>query len=107
MASGWTPVGIPVDGMREMYQGLRSMAQEAGRSPDEVELIVRANFTVTDQPLGSGRYIFYGSLDEIKSDVEAVREMGAAEIFFDPSFSPDGASAEGFLARMEQIRELA
>jgi probable F420-dependent oxidoreductase len=106
-ASGWTPVGIPVDGMREMYQGLRSMAQEAGRSPDEVELIVRANFTVTDQPLGNGRYIFYGSLDEIKSDVEAVREMGAAEIFFDPSFSPDGASAEGFLARMEQIRELA
>jgi probable F420-dependent oxidoreductase len=106
MANGWTPVGIPVDGMKQMYEGLRSMAKEAGRNPDEMELVVRANFTMSDEPLGDGRFIFYGSPDEIKSDIEAVREMGAAEILFDPSFSPDGQSTEGFLSRMEQIREL-
>ena len=93
--------------MKEMYEGLRSMAKEAGRSPDDVGMIVRANITVTDEPIGDDRFIFYGSLDEIKSDVEAVREMGAAEILFDPSFSPDGTTVEGFLSRMEQMRELA
>ncbi len=77
MADGWTPVGIPIDGMKQMYEGLRSMAKEAGRNPDE-----------------------------IKADIEATRELGAAEIFFDPSFSPDGESVEGFLSRMEQIREM-
>lgn len=107
MADGWTPAGIPLDGMKEMYEGLRSMAKEAGRNPDDVGMIVRANITVTDGPIGDDRFIFYGSLDEIKSDVEAVREMGAAEILFDPSFSPDGTTVEGFLSRMEQMRELA
>ncbi len=108
VANGWTPAGIPLDGMKEMYQGLRSMAQEAGRNPDDVELIVRANITVMDEPLGGDdRFIFYGSLDEIKSDIEAVRDMGAAEIIIDPSFSPDGATADGFLSRMEQMKELA
>ena len=107
MADGWTPVGIPIDGMKQMYEGLRSMAKEAGRNPDEIEMIVRANFTMTDEPLGEQRpYPFYGSADEIKADIEATRELGAAEIFFDPSFSPDGESVEGFLSRMEQMREM-
>ena len=107
LADGWTPVGIPLDGMKEMYEGLRSMAREAGRNPDDVELIVRANFTLSDEPLGDERFVFYGSSDEIKSDIEAVREMGAAEIILDPSFSPDGTSVKGFLSRMEQVKELA
>jgi hypothetical protein len=51
--------------------------------------------------------VFYGSSDEIKSDIAAVREMGAAEIILDPSFSPDGNSVDGFLSRMEQMKELA
>lgn len=107
MANGWTPVAIPIDGMKQMYEGLRSMAKEAGRNPDEIEMIVRANFTITDEPVGDQRpYPFYGSVDEIKADIEATRELGAAEIFFDPSFSPDGESVEGFLSRMEQMREL-
>ncbi len=106
MANGWTPVGIPIDGMKQMYEGLRGMAQEAGRNPDEVEVVVRANITFTDEPLGDGRWPFYGSREEIKGDIEATREMGAAEILFDPSFSPEGQSTEGFLSRMEQVREM-
>jgi probable F420-dependent oxidoreductase len=105
-ANGWTPVGIPVDGMQQMYDGIRGMAKEAGRNPDEIDLVVRANFTITDQALGEDRFIFYGSRNEIKSDIDAVRALGASEVIFDPSFSPDGQSVEGFLTRMEQIREM-
>lgn len=107
MAEGWTPVGIPPGGMKQMYEGVRGMAQEAGRDPADVELVVRANFTFTDEPLAEdGRFPFYGSRDQIKTDIAATREAGAAEIIFDPSFSPDGLSVEGFLSRMEQIREM-
>lgn len=106
MADGWTPVGIPIDGMKQMWEGIRGMAKEAGRNPEALELVVRANLTITDSPLGDGRFIFYGSADEVKADIEAVREMGADEIIVDPSFSPDGHSTDGFLSRMEQVREM-
>ena len=107
MANGWNPAGVPVDGMKQMMEGIKGMAQEAGRDPSDVALVVRANLLVTDEALGEDRWIFTGSTDQIKADIAATREMGAAELFFDPTFSPDGVSVEGFLSRMEQIRELA
>ena len=107
MANGWNPAGVPVDGMKQMMEGIKGMAQEAGRDPSDVALVVRANLLVTDEALGEDRWIFTGSTDQIKADIAATRELGAAELFFDPTFSPDGVSVEGFLSRMEQIRELA
>ncbi len=106
MANGWFPGGMPPDALRPMIAGLRDMAQEAGRDPNELEVIVRANLEVTEQPLQGERYLCVGSPDQIKADIAAARELGVAELHFDPSFSPDGASVEGFLSRMEQIREL-
>ena len=106
MANGWFPVGVPLDGMKEMMAGIRGMAQQAGRDPAEVEVIVRAHPVVTEEPLGDQRFMFSGSPDEIKADIAATRELGVAELFFDPTFSPDGASVDGFLSRMEKMREL-
>ena len=107
MANGWLPAGLRADGMKQMMEGIRGMAQEAGRDPSEVVLVVRANLLVTDEALGEDRWIFTGSSEQIKADIAATREIGAAELHFDPSFSPDGTSVEGFLSRMEQMRELA
>lgn len=107
LANGWNPAGVPVDGMRQMMGALKDMARQAGRNPEEMELVVRANLVVTERPLGDQRWIFSGSLDEVKADIAASRDLGAAEIFFDPTFSPQGTSLSGFLATMEQMRELA
>ncbi|MCH7577331.1 MAG: TIGR03619 family F420-dependent LLM class oxidoreductase [Chloroflexi bacterium] len=107
MANGWLPAGLPPDAMKQMIAGLSDMAQQAGRDPNELEVVVRANILVTDEALGEDRWIFTGSSEQIKSDIAATREVGVAEIHFDPSVSPDGVSVEGFLSRMEQMRELA
>jgi len=104
MADGWTPVGIPMEGMQPMMDGLKAMAKEAGR---DVKVAVRANVNITDDDQGEGRFIFYGSLQEIQQDVEANRELGVDEIFFDVSFSADGRTENGYLKRMEQLIELA
>ena len=107
MANGWLPAGLPPDAMKQVIAGLSDMAQQAGRDPKELEVVVRANILVTDEALGEDRWIFTGSSEQIKSDIAATREVGVAEIHFDPSVSPDGVSVEGFLSRMEQMRELA
>ncbi len=107
VADGWNPAGVPVQEMAQMMEGIRQMASQAGRGSSDVKLVVRANLVLTDQALGDDRYIFAGSLDQVKSDIQATENLGADEIFFDPTFSSAGASAEGFLETMEQIKRIA
>ena len=104
MANGWNPVAMP--GLKEMVEGFKGIVQQAGRNPADLDVVVRANIVVTDQPQGEGRFTFVGSEDEIKQDIVAMKELGATELFFDPTFSPEGASVDGFLSRMEKMREL-
>lgn len=107
MADGWNPVGIPAAGMEQMFGSIRQMAKEAGRDPSALALVVRANLEISDKPLGKERFIFFGSLDQIKEDIQACRGIGADELFFDPTFMPGAQQLDGWLELMEQVRKLA
>jgi probable F420-dependent oxidoreductase len=106
LADGWNPVGVPLEGMAQMFGGVKQMAKEAGRDPSSLKLIVRANLELTDKPLPKERWIFSGSPDQVKEDVAACRSMGADEVFFDPTFSERDQSLDRWLALMEQARKL-
>ena len=103
-ADGWFPASVPE---AEMMESLRGMARQAGRNPSDIKLIIRANLHVTGAPLGDQRWPFTGSLDEITSDIQGAKKVGADELFFDPTFSPNGTSLEGYLSRLEQMKQLA
>lgn len=90
-----------------MIAGLKGMAKEAGRDPAEVQVVLRANLVVTDEPLGYSRFNCTGAPEQIKEGIAANRELGVDELHFDPSFSPDGTSLDGFLKTMEQMKKLA
>lgn len=105
-ADGWNPVGVPLAGMKEMFAGMKQMRQAAGRS-DDLMISVRANFLISDDPMPEDqRFPYMGSLEQIKADYDATKELGAHEIFFDPAFSAQGATLDGYLKAMEQIKEL-
>jgi len=106
MADGWNPVAIPIEGMAQMFDGIKLMAKEAGRDPSALKMIVRAVLDVADKPLGEKRMVFTGTLDQIKEDVAACGRIGAHEVFFDPTFSTGGQSVDRWLALMEQLRTL-
>ena len=106
-AVGWFPVGIPITGIAQMFEGIKEMAREAGRDPSALELIVRANVEMSDSPLGKGRADFTGTLDQIADDVVATRKLGAAEILFDVQFSPGVEAADDIITRMEQVWQVA
>ena len=105
-ADGWNPVGIPVEGMGQMFQGVKEMAKAEGRDPSALKMVVRAHPDITEKPLGKDRWAFAGTLDQIKEDISRCRELAVEELFFDPIFSPDGQSLDRFLSRMEQMRGL-
>ena len=100
-------VGVAPEFLQGAFQSIQEGAQEAGRDPAELEVVVRANLMVIEVPTGDQRYMCTGSPDEIKADIAATRELGVAELHFDPSFSPDGVSLKGFLKTMEQMKQLA
>jgi alkanesulfonate monooxygenase SsuD/methylene tetrahydromethanopterin reductase-like flavin-dependent oxidoreductase (luciferase family) len=104
-ADGWNPVGMPVEAMTAMTARMREAAKAAGRDPGRLEVIVRANVAVTPKPLGGDRPIFWGTTEQVKEDVAGVREMGAAELFFDPTVC-GVVSPERYLTLMENLRTL-
>jgi probable F420-dependent oxidoreductase len=107
LADGWNPVGMPVAAMRGMWENIRNMAKEAGRNPDDLNMIVRCNLNITQDPAPEGRWMFSGSLDQIRGDIAALRELNPQEIFFDPSFSPGVNTADDFIEVMELMRDAA
>ncbi len=68
-------------------------------------MVVRANVNVVPRAQGNQRPPFYGSLDEIRSDIQATKDIGADEIFIDPVAS-GVASVEDYMEIMEQMKDL-
>jgi len=106
LADGWNPVMIPVAGMADMFGAAKQMAKEAGRDPSSLSLVIRGNLEISEKPLGKERAIFTGSVEQIKEDIAGCRQIGAHELFFDPTFMAGAQSLERWLALMEQVRKL-
>lgn len=106
-ANGWFPVGVPIAAIPQMFDGVRKMAREAGRKPDDIELIVRGHFELSEKPVEKGRGDLTGSLEQIAGDIAAIRSLGAAELVFDVQFSPNIKGTDDFLRVLEQIRQAA
>ena len=104
---GWIPLDLPIDDMARMFAAIKSMAGDAGRNPDRLELIIRANVIVTESPLGDDRKVYTGSLDQIASDIAATRNIGASELAFDPTYDPTVQSVGDFIDRMNLLWRLA
>ena len=66
-----------------------------------LELIVRANLSLSDQPLGDDRLDFTGSAEQLTADIAATRDLGASELIMDAAFDQGVKSVEDFLRRME------
>jgi len=87
-ANGWFPVGIPLSGVGSIFDEIKSMAKNAGRDPSALELIIRGNVEISDEPIQKDRVDFRGSLEQIAEDLAAARKLGAAEILVDLQFCP-------------------
>jgi probable F420-dependent oxidoreductase len=83
-ANGWTPVGIPMPAVPEMFAQIKQMAAQAGRDPEAMELVFRANIELTDKPLDDPRPEFKGTFAQVVEDLGAVRALGATELLVDP-----------------------
>jgi len=104
LADGWNPAGVPIEGMKQMWAGIQQMAKEAGRDPSELSMIVRANLYITDKPVEKNRFVFGGSIEQIREDLAACEKLGAQETFLELGFTPGGQSLDNWERLLEEFR---
>lgn len=80
-ADAWNPAGLPIEMLAPMWASLRDLAAGHGRDPDTLELVVRANVDVTDQPIdGDDRTPYHGTFEQVAADIVDTRRAGAHEV---------------------------
>jgi probable F420-dependent oxidoreductase len=104
MADGWNPTGVPVEGMQQMFAGIRQMAEAAGRDPNELKMIVRGNLVETIKPVEGQRAPFVGSVEQMKEDIAACEKMGADEVFLELGFTHGGQTLSNWERLLEEFR---
>jgi probable F420-dependent oxidoreductase len=106
-AHGWNPVGPPpFEELAFSIRTMRDVAAHHGRPPEEMEVVLRVFPSITDEPLGSQRAVFSGSIDELAADVSQFEEIGVTELIIDLNFFPRYEDLSALIERMEQLKGL-
>lgn len=79
-ADGWNPVGLPVDVLATVWKQIRDAAAGYGRDPDALQLVVRADIALLDEPAGDDRPTYVGDVAQVADDLAATAEAGASEV---------------------------
>ena len=87
-----------------MITQLRQFVKDAARDPQSVEVIVGADLSILPDSLGLDRPLFAGSEEQVMNDIQALKKLGADEIFF-IIFSE--GEIKDLLAAMERSRRFA
>jgi probable F420-dependent oxidoreductase len=86
LADGYIGGNVPLSALAPVIERLRAAAREAGRDPDGVPIVARGAVSLRDRPTGPGRRPLFGSLEEVREDVERYRQLGLTELFLDLNF---------------------
>jgi probable F420-dependent oxidoreductase len=82
----------------------RQLMAEAGRDPATRAVSVRVEYEVTERPLPGDRALYHGDLQQLADDVAGIRDAGATEVVFDPSYFVH--SIEAFTEHLEFLATL-
>ena len=88
LGDGWHPIGASMDSFRAQTETLRQMWRQQDRNPDDMKLVVRCEFGVTDAPSSDPNTPMVGTRDQIARSVSEYQALGVEEIILAIS-SPD------------------
>jgi probable F420-dependent oxidoreductase len=107
LADGYIGGNVPLGQVAPLVRRLSEAAAEAGRDPGTLHVVSRGSVRLDERPHGEDRRPLYGSLDEIREDVERYQEAGLTELFLDLNFDPRIASPDSDpRASLERALEL-
>ncbi|MFL5701881.1 MAG: TIGR03619 family F420-dependent LLM class oxidoreductase [Ktedonobacteraceae bacterium] len=96
------PIASTFEALESAVTTFLSAAQEVGRDPSTLKVIVRANVPITATPLPAGKRPFLGgSPEQIAQDLTRVQKLKVDEVFFSDQASP---TVDEAIQRLEEIQ---
>ncbi len=107
MADGWVSSSrADLRTIGESVAVVRGAAEEAGRDPAAIQIVVRGLVSLTDEQ-GSDRSPLVGSAAQIRNDFADLEAQGVDEVFIDLNFDPTiGAPDVDPAASLERAHEV-
>src|SRR5215208_1523359 len=112
-ADGWLPVAGfgPLEQLEQAINGLREGARKANKNPSNIRIFVLSYPNVLDssQSYSSNqpRSPMSGTIDQIGSDIDIIKAMGAEHISFGYAFSPLGRDVKKMMEVTKQLARFA
>jgi probable F420-dependent oxidoreductase len=103
LGDGFNGGNVPLDRVIPVVKELHAAAVAAGKDPAKLHVVSRGSFQVFDTPQGKERRPLWGSLDEIREDIDRYADAGLTELFLEPNFQPGGPVLDKVLAHMEAL----
>jgi len=100
---GFSGGNTPLAQVAPLVRQIRAAADAAGRDPAGLHIVCRGSFVLHDSPQGKDRRPLWGTLDEIREDVQRYAAEGLTELFLEANFDPRGPSLERALRVMEAL----
>ena len=113
-ADGWIPIAgfVPLEQQEQAINGLREAARKANKDPSSIRIVVLSYPNVLDSSQSSSssnqpRSPMSGTIDQIGSDIDRIKAMGAEHIIFGYAFSPLGRDTKKMMEVTKQLARFA
>jgi len=113
-ADGWIPIAgsVPLEQQEQAINGLREAARKANKDRSNIRIFVLSYPNVLDSSSQSSssnqpRSPMSGTIDQIGSDIDRFKAMGAEHIIFGYAFSPIGRDAKKMMEVTKQLARFA
>ena len=113
-ADGWIPIAgsVPLEQQEQAINGLREAARKANKDPSNIRIFVLSYPNVLDSSSQSSssnqpRSPMSGTIDQIGSDIDRFKGMGAEHIIFGYAFSPIGKDVKKMMEVTKQLARFA
>ena len=87
LGDGFNGGNLPFSRALPLVLELREAAQAAGRDLASFQIVSRGSYRVFDSPRGPDRRPLFGTLQEIRDDLQRYTEAGLTELFLEPNFT--------------------
>jgi alkanesulfonate monooxygenase SsuD/methylene tetrahydromethanopterin reductase-like flavin-dependent oxidoreductase (luciferase family) len=101
IADGLNPIAFSAEVVPALATTFRQAAEQAGRDPAALTVVVRANVPITREPMGDGRPFLGGSPGQIAQDVARLEPAGVDQVLFSSIAARDLETEVGLLAELQ------
>jgi probable F420-dependent oxidoreductase len=100
---GFNGGNVPLGQVAPLVKEIKAAAEGTGRDPATLQIVSRGSFQLHATAKGPERRPLWGSMAEIREDVERYAEAGLTELFLEANFDPRGVTLEGALEVLEAL----